>query len=206
MARFGKLPVQIPAGVTIDITSEKVVVKGAKGEIERQIPQGVVVKKTDSVVLVEKLNNSKQAASTQGTIRSHVLNMIHGVTVGWKKDLEIVRAGFRAEVRGKDLVMNIGYSHPIVVPVPQGISLKVEKSIISRSSKWMARMFCSVWAARLERTLGNLFMISAKRWDAARTWRSCAGQRPAGSARSRRRKCRTLSTLTQSGRRAAAKR
>ena len=131
MARFGKLPVQIPAGVTIDITSEKVVVKGAKGEIERQIPQGVVVKKTDSVVLVEKLNNSKQAASTQGTIRSHVLNMIHGVTVGWKKDLEIVGAGFRAEVRGKDLVMNIGYSHPIVVPVPQGISLKVEKSIIS---------------------------------------------------------------------------
>lgn len=130
MSRLGKLPVSIPQGVEVQLTDAVVVVKGAKGSLSRVIPKGVKVKQENGEVTVILKNESKQARSSLGTMRAHLLNMIKGVMEGWTKELEMVGTGYRAEVRGKDLVLNIGYSHPVTVSAPEGITFAVEKSKI----------------------------------------------------------------------------
>lgn len=131
MSRFGKLPVTIPQGVTVTLENGVLKVAGKKGTIERNVPDGVNVVMTDGVAQIEVKNDSKILRANQGTVRAHLLNMIKGVTEGWVRTLEIVGAGFRAEVRGQDLVMQIGFSHPVVITAPSTVSFKVEKSIVT---------------------------------------------------------------------------
>ena len=131
MSRFGKLPVQVPQGVQVSISDGTVVAKGPKGELSLQIPRSVKVEQGGDGLMVSPKNSSRQAQADQGSIRSHLLNIVQGVTDGWKKQLEITGPGYRAEVRGKDLVIAAGYSHPVNFPAPEGVNFAVEKSLIT---------------------------------------------------------------------------
>lgn len=131
MSRFGKLPVQVPQGVQVSISDTSVVAKGPKGELSLSLPRTVKVEQVDEGLTVSAKKATKQALSDQGTTRSHLENIVSGVTEGWKKQLEINGPGYRAEVRGKDLVISAGYSHPINFPAPDGVSFTVEKNLIT---------------------------------------------------------------------------
>jgi large subunit ribosomal protein L6 len=133
MARYGKQPVTVPQGVNIQVEGTSLTVKGPKGEVTRALPRFIEIVVKDGEVLIEKTGNSKQAASNQGTMRSHVSNMVKGVSELWSRSMEIVGAGFRAEVKGNQLVMQIGYSHPVIIDIPSTMSAKVEKSIVTVS-------------------------------------------------------------------------
>lgn len=125
MSRFGKLPVEILEGVTITTDGGELKVVGPKGSIERDLPREVKIKLENKEAHVES-----KSEVMKGTYRSHLVNMIKGVSTGWSKSLELVGTGYRAEVRGRDLVLTVGYSHPVVVPAPEGINFTVEKSIV----------------------------------------------------------------------------
>jgi large subunit ribosomal protein L6 len=131
MSRFGKLPIEVPAGVTVTVTEAGMSVTGPKGTLSRPLPQGISLTISEKEVVITGKNESKIVSQNQGTTRAHLINMIKGVTDGWKKQLEIVGAGYRAEVKGQDLVMQIGYSHPVVITAPTGLTFKVEKSIVT---------------------------------------------------------------------------
>ncbi|OGM22030.1 50S ribosomal protein L6 [Candidatus Woesebacteria bacterium RIFCSPLOWO2_01_FULL_39_21] len=131
MARFGKLPVNIPEGVKIETLDGVIKVTGSKGETERKLPKKVTVKIDRNILYIESKGKDKQTLSLQGTIRSHIINMITGVTIGWKKTLELVGSGYRAEVRGKDLVLTVGFSHPVKITAPEKIGFSLSKNIIN---------------------------------------------------------------------------
>ena len=130
MARFGKLPVEVPSGVAVEIIGQTLKVTGPKGTVTHILPKNVEIKVTGAEALVEAKGSSKQAMSDQGTARSHLMNAIKGVTEGWVKTMELIGAGFRAEVRGQDIVLTVGYSHPVVVTAPEGIKFSMDKSFI----------------------------------------------------------------------------
>lgn len=131
MSKIGKLPIKIPSGVTVEINGSEVKITGAKGERVRHIARGVEVKVENGEILVSIKGSSKSMMSLHGTTRALLANDIKGVTEGWKKQLEIIGTGFRAEVAGKTLVLTIGYSHPVKIEAPEGISFKVEKMIVT---------------------------------------------------------------------------
>ncbi len=125
MSRFGKLPVTVLEGVTVGISDNVLKVSGPKGAIEKNMPREVSIKVADGIANVES-----KSETMRGTFRSHLVNMIKGVKEGWTKSLELVGTGYRAEVRGTDLVLTVGYSHPVIVKAPAGITFSVEKSIV----------------------------------------------------------------------------
>ncbi|HKC04800.1 MAG TPA: 50S ribosomal protein L6 [Patescibacteria group bacterium] len=131
MSKIGKLPILIPAGVTVEVNDRSVKITGPKGIRERNIARGVSVKVEDNNIIVTVGGTSKPMMSLHGTTRALLANDVKGVTEGWKKQLELVGTGFRAEVNGKTLVLTIGYSHPVKIEAPEGISFKVEKMIIT---------------------------------------------------------------------------
>jgi len=133
MARLGKLPVEIPEGVTAKLGGGVLAVKGSKGEVELSLPREVEVFQKENTLTVGRKSTSKQSIATQGTIRSHIVNLVHGVTEGWARELEISGAGYRAELSGKDLVLHVGYSHPVTVEAPKGVNFDVDKNKVTVS-------------------------------------------------------------------------
>ena len=131
MARFGKLPVNLPKGVEVEISPDKVKIIGPRGALERKLPLGIKVIKKEDQLFVEKRKDNKEMNSLQGTIKAHLDNMTVGVTEGWKKVLEIVGAEYKAELKGNDLVLNLGYSNPVVFQAFPGIKFSLEKSVIT---------------------------------------------------------------------------
>lgn len=132
MARLGNIPVEIPKGVEIRLEPGAVLVKGAKGEVKRSYDKRwIEVKKTDRGLVVEMIKEGRTTNAMQGTMRAHLQNMILGVTEGWKKSLEVIGAGYRAVAQGSKLTLNVGYSHPVEVEMPEGISVAVEKNVIT---------------------------------------------------------------------------
>lgn len=133
MSRIGKLSIQIPASVQVEITDggrfafKQVKVTGPKGTLTESIQKGVTLKKEEDKIIVERDSDSKQNRSFHGLYRSLINNMILGVTEGYRKDLEIVGIGYRAEVQGQSVVFSLGYSHKITFTPPEGISIKVEE-------------------------------------------------------------------------------
>ncbi|OGM29606.1 50S ribosomal protein L6 [Candidatus Woesebacteria bacterium RIFCSPHIGHO2_01_FULL_44_10] len=127
MARMGKQPVLLPEGVTAEVSAGAIGISGPKGTLQRKLPRGLAVTTVADSLVVEKKKNTKDADALQGTIRAHILNMVSGVTQGWEKKLEIVGAGYRAEMKDGKLVLAIGYSHPVIFDAPEGISFAVEK-------------------------------------------------------------------------------
>jgi large subunit ribosomal protein L6 len=131
MSRVGKIPVEIPEEVKVKIEGKTIKVSGPKGELEREIPREVSVSSRDDEVIVEPKSKSKLARSLYGTMRAHIKNMIKGVKEGWTKELEMVGTGYRASVSGNKLVLTIGFSHPVEIEAPEGISFNVEKTNIT---------------------------------------------------------------------------
>jgi large subunit ribosomal protein L6 len=131
MSRIGKLPIKLPEGVEVDIRAENLLVKGPKGQLEKKIPQGLVVEKKDGSVLVSLKKENSALSSIYGTTRAIIANIVHGVTEGWSKSLELVGTGYRAEVVDNNLVLTVGHSHPVKINAPEGIAFKVEKTDIT---------------------------------------------------------------------------
>jgi large subunit ribosomal protein L6 len=124
MSRIGKAPIAVPQGVEAGAAVE---VKGPKGQLSQRIPQGISLEISAGVIHVKRKGDAKAVRSLHGLIRTLIANMVHGVTKGFEKELEIVGIGYRANLQGKNLQLNLGYSHPVLYPIPQGIELAVEK-------------------------------------------------------------------------------
>ena len=127
MSRIGKKAVPVPAGVTVSVNGQSVAVKGPKGELKEVLNEQVLVKMEEGAVKVDPINQSKLARSSWGMSRTLVANMMKGVTTGYSKSLEINGVGYRAALNGKVLQLNLGYSHDVNYPVPDGIEIKVPK-------------------------------------------------------------------------------
>lgn len=124
MSRIGKKPVMIPKGVTIDQKGTSVKVKGPKGELEGTFDSRIGIEIKDGQLTVTRPNDTKEIKALHGLSRALIQNMVHGVTEAYQKTLDIVGVGYRAELKGKNLLLNIGYSHPIYFMPPDGITLQ----------------------------------------------------------------------------------
>jgi len=131
MSRVGNMPVGIPKGVKVEVRGRDVVVQGSKGELKLNLPERINVELKGNEVWVSKKGAATQERASQGTIRALVANMVKGVSDGWSRELEMVGTGYRAEAKGGELVLTIGFSHPVVIKAPDGISFKVEKTKIT---------------------------------------------------------------------------
>lgn len=126
MSRIGKKPVDIPAGVEVNIKEGYIVVKGPKGELKQKLHDKVAVSVEDKQIVVNKKDETKLARSLFGLYRTLIANMVEGVVKGYEKRLEIVGVGYRAALKGKDLDLSLGFSHPVLVSPPEGIEFAVE--------------------------------------------------------------------------------
>ncbi len=139
MSRIGRLPVDIPAGVEVSVSDNEVQVKGPNGAMQRQFLPDVTIRKDGSQVIVERHDDAAFSRAIHGTTRAVIQNMVTGVSTGFKRELEILGVGYRAEMNGKVLVINVGYSHPVEVDPPEGISFdanpKTREIIVSGYDK-----------------------------------------------------------------------
>ena len=127
MSRIGRMPVVIPAGVTVDIAeNNKVTVKGPKGTLERVLPAEMTIKLENDEIVVTRPNDLKKMKSLHGLTRSLLNNMVIGVTEGYQKELEVNGVGYRAQKKGKVLTLSLGYSHPVEMEDPDGVEVEVE--------------------------------------------------------------------------------
>ena len=127
MSRIGKRPLDIPKGVKAQKKDSAVYVEGPKGKLDYSLPQGIDVDIKDSLIKVSRLSDSKQQRAFHGLARALIANMIKGVTEGFSKQLEIIGVGFKAQVSGKKLVLNLGFSHPVEYQIPEGINIEAPK-------------------------------------------------------------------------------
>ena len=130
MSRIGKLPVTIPAGVKIAVDTSAVKLEGPKGKLQAAIPAGVQVTVEVNVVHVTRDNEQRKLRALHGLTRKLIANMAQGVSLGFTRVLDINGVGYRAEVKGQEIHMTLGYSHPVVFPLPQGVTAAVERQII----------------------------------------------------------------------------
>ena len=132
MSRIGRMPIAVPAGVTVDIAeNNKVTVKGPKGTLERVLPAEMEIKLEDGHVIVTRPNDLKKMKSLHGLTRTLISNMVIGVSEGYTKELEVNGVGYRAQKQGKKLILSLGYSHPVEMEDPEGLESVVEdKKII----------------------------------------------------------------------------
>ncbi|MBD0324199.1 MAG: 50S ribosomal protein L6, partial [Aldersonia sp.] len=126
MSRIGKEPVPIPSGVDVALADGTVTVKGPKGELSQTVPEGITVDISDDQVVVTRESDHRRHRALHGLTRSLIANMVTGVTQGYEKRLEIVGTGYRVTARGSNLEFALGYSHPVVVSAPEGITFAVE--------------------------------------------------------------------------------
>ena len=146
MSRIGRKPIVIPAGVDVKIDGSTVTVKGPKGTLSRTVHQNMNVAVEDGVIHVTRPDDNKLNRSLHGLTRTLVANMVEGVEKGFSKELEINGVGYRAAKQGKDLVLNIGYSHQVIVPETDGIAIEVpspNKVVISRPDKQKVGQFAA---------------------------------------------------------------
>ena len=127
MSRIGRMPIAVPAGVTVDIAeNNKVTVKGPKGTLERVLPAEMTIKLENDEIVVTRPNDLKKMKSLHGLTRSLLNNMVIGVTEGYQKELEVNGVGYRAQKKGKVLTLSLGYSHPVEMEDPDGVEVEVE--------------------------------------------------------------------------------
>lgn len=128
MSRIGKLPIQLTSGVKVNIGGERVEVQGPKGTMSHSLPRGITARIEEQQMLIQRKNDSKRQRAMHGLSRALLANAVHGVTTGFTRNLEIHGVGYRAELAGKTLKFNLGYSHPIEFAVPEGITVKVDRN------------------------------------------------------------------------------
>ncbi len=124
MSRVGRKPVSVPKGVTITQSGQQLKIKGPKGELSNQFHPNIKIEVKDGQVLVTRPNDEKQNKALHGLTRALIQNMVKGVTAEYSKTLDIVGVGYRAELKGKNVLLNIGYSHPIYIVPPDGVTLQ----------------------------------------------------------------------------------
>ena len=124
MSRIGNRKIEIPAGVTVEENEGVVTVKGPKGELSAKLAKGISIKVEDNQLELTRANDTKEIKSMHGTMNALITNMIIGVTKGYEKGLEIIGVGYRFNVQGKKLVINAGYSHPVEITVPEGLTVE----------------------------------------------------------------------------------
>lgn len=129
MSRIGKAPIAVPSGVDVTVSGRTVSVKGPKGALSREIPGEIVVSVADGVVTVSRPADDRTNRALHGLVRTLVNNMVVGVTQGYEKGLEIVGTGYRVAAKGTDLEFQLGFSHPVIVTAPEGISFAVESPV-----------------------------------------------------------------------------
>ena len=128
MSRIGKAPIPVPDKVTVSLNGLAVTVKGPKGELSRTLPDGVTISQEGNTLQVNPVNTSRRSRERHGLSRTLVANMVEGVSQGFTRKLEIVGVGYRAAVQGKKLVVSAGYSHPVEMVPPEGVSFSVENN------------------------------------------------------------------------------
>jgi len=127
MSRIGKKPIPIPKGVTVKVDADAVEVQGPKGKLRQRLPPGIVFTQEDGTLVAKLERDDSELRKFHGLARSLVANAVNGVTEGFKKELDIVGIGYRAELKGKQVNFALGYSHPIVFDIPNGIDIAIDK-------------------------------------------------------------------------------
>jgi large subunit ribosomal protein L6 len=127
MSRIGKKPIKLPSGVSLNIKDGVIEVKGPKGALRQACPAGIGCEVKDGAVHVSRRDDSKEQRALHGLVRSLVNNMVTGTSAGFRRELDVIGIGYKADVQGKKLVLNLGYSHLIEHPIPEGIQIKAEK-------------------------------------------------------------------------------
>jgi large subunit ribosomal protein L6 len=125
MSRIGRKPIELPAGVTVSISPGRVIINGPLGELSQHVPARMDVEQQDGSVVVTRPSERGEDRALHGLTRTLIANMVEGVTTGFQKRLEIQGVGYRASLQGSDLELNVGYSHPVLVKAPQGITFEV---------------------------------------------------------------------------------
>jgi large subunit ribosomal protein L6 len=126
MSRIGRLPIQVPSGVEVSLDGQLVTVKGPKGTLTHTVIEPITVEREDGVLLVKRPDDERDSRARHGLTRSLLNNMVTGVTAGFSKTLEIVGVGYRVQARGRDLEFSLGFSHPVPVKAPEGITFEVQ--------------------------------------------------------------------------------
>lgn len=153
MSRIGKLPVVIPAGVLVKVEGSRVSVEGPKGKLEHALAPGIAVRVDDNLLRVQRSAETREVRSLHGMSRKLLANMVTGVSAGFARVLEIVGVGYRAELRGNDLLyLTLGYSHPIIYQLPAGVSAKVDRQVVitleSRDRQLLGQVAAEIRALR----------------------------------------------------------
>ncbi len=133
MSRIGKMPVELDPAVTVTVNGADISVKGPKGTLSQSLPRGITAELQDKQLVVTRRDDSKNQRALHGLARALLANAVHGVHKGFMKSLEIHGVGYAAEVKGKAVNFKLGYSHPVVYPIPAGIEIKVERNKIDVS-------------------------------------------------------------------------
>lgn len=146
MSRIGKQPVQVTKGVKALVQNDKILVEGPKGKLELTIPGRIEVKIEGEKVIVTRKGEDKQTRSMHGTIRSLINGMVKGASIGYKKEMDVVGVGFKVQMQGKKLVLNLGFSHPVEVNIPAELKVaapSVTHIIVEGANKQMVGEFCA---------------------------------------------------------------
>ncbi len=130
MSRIGKMPISLPKEVKVNFDGKKVEISGPKGQLTHQLPQGISISVDNEKIFVHRNDDERSLKALHGLTRSLIANMVTGVTQGFEKRLEIVGVGFRADSQGRDLKLSLGFSHPVIFPLPEGIRVEVEKQTL----------------------------------------------------------------------------
>ena len=152
MARIGKIPVTLPKGVTVTINNNEVTVKGPKGQLSETFSPDISIVLEDNQVKVSRPSDQRHHRAMHGLVRALINNMVVGVSTGFSKNLEIEGVGYRAQMEGSNLVLNVGYSHPVVFEAIEGLSFNVEKGGRKLSVNGIDKAVVGEYAARIRRT------------------------------------------------------
>ena len=129
MSRIGKKPIPVPQGVKVVVDAHAVNVEGPKGKLSQSIPAGLSVTMDTNVLTVERNSEHRTVRALHGLVRSLLANMVHGVKDGFERKLDIVGIGYRAQLQGRNLQLALGYSHPVIFPLPEGVQAEVERQV-----------------------------------------------------------------------------
>jgi large subunit ribosomal protein L6 len=129
MSRIGKLPIPIPQGVKIQVDGSTVRAEGPKGKLSQPVPSGLTTRVADGTIVIERASDERQVRALHGLARALVANMVHGVKDGFERKLDIVGIGYRAQMQGKNIQLALGYSHPIIFPLPDGVTAEIDKQV-----------------------------------------------------------------------------
>lgn len=130
MSRIGRKPIEVPSGITVQVSSGSITVKGPKGLMKYTLPAEITVEQVGNKLICKRAKDIRYQRALHGLVRSLINNMLIGVTAGFTKQLEIQGVGYRAKTEGKNLVMSLGFSHPVEHPIPGDISISVDKNVI----------------------------------------------------------------------------